>query len=97
MFKAIPFEVETASRSTRIYKLFFGIAFDLIGILPSIFPPFAIVWAPLSAVILLAMYKGRIGKIAGVFDFVEELFPVIDFIPTFTLTWFYIYVIKARK
>ena len=43
------------------------------------------------------MYKGKVGKIAGIFDFVEELVPVFDFIPTFTLTWIYVYVIKADK
>jgi len=40
------------------------------------------------------MYKGIIGKIAGVVTFIEEILPVFDVIPTFTLTWIYTQVIK---
>lgn len=97
MYKAIPFEATQTSKSNRTSKLFLGIVFDLIGIFPSIFPPIAFIWAPLSALLLATMYKGKIGKIAGVFDFVEELVPIVDLIPTFTITWFYVYVIKSGK
>ena len=97
MYKAIPFEATQTSKSNRTTKLFLGIFFDLIGMFPSIFPPLAFIWAPLSALILATMYKGKIGKIAGIFDFVEEMVPVVDFIPTFTITWFYVYVIKSGK
>lgn len=97
MHKAIPFEATQTSKSNRTSKLFLGIVFDLIGIFPSIFPPIAFIWAPLSALLLATMYKGKIGKIAGVFDFVEELVPIVDLIPTFTITWFYVYVIKSGK
>ena len=97
MYKAIPFEASQTSRSNRTSKLLLGIVFDLIGMFPSIFPPLAFIWAPLSALILATMYKGKIGKIAGIFDFVEEMVPVVDFIPTFTITWFYVYVIKSGK
>ena len=45
----------------------------------------------------MTMYKGTIGKLAGVFGFIEELVPFIDFVPTFTITWFYTYVIKGGK
>jgi hypothetical protein len=37
------------------------------------------------------MYKGTIGKAAGVIAFIEEIVPGLDFIPTFTLTWLYEY------
>lgn len=97
MHKEIPFEATQTSKSNRTSKLFLGIVFDLIGIFPSIFPPIAFIWAPLSALLLATMYKGKIGKIAGVFDFVEELVPIVDLIPTFTITWFYVYVIKSGK
>lgn len=97
MYKAIPYEANPTSKSNRTTKLLLGIVFDLIGMFPSIFPPVAFIWAPLSALLLATMYKGKIGKIAGVFDFVEEMIPVVDFIPTFTITWFYVYVIKSGK
>jgi uncharacterized membrane protein len=77
-------------------KLYIGIIFDLIGMSPTLFPPLALVWAPLSGLILAAMYKGKIGKVAGIFDFAEELLPFVDFIPTFTLTWFYVYEIRKE-
>jgi hypothetical protein len=43
------------------------------------------------------MYKGTVGKVAGIIGFVEELIPMLDFIPTFTLTWLYTYVIDSKK
>ena len=43
------------------------------------------------------MYKGMTGKVAGVFALFEELTIGLDFIPTFTLTWLYHYVIKGNK
>lgn len=84
------------SRFVKRTKLLVGILFDLIGMTPTIFPPLALLWAPFSALVLAAMYKGTTGKAAGIFDFVEELIPVVDFIPTFTLTWLYVYEIKKE-
>jgi hypothetical protein len=46
---------------------------------------------------MTSIYKGITGKIAGVVNLFEELMPGLDFIPTFTLTWFYNYVIINRK
>lgn len=87
----------TASKSKKKTKLYLGIALDLIGMTPSLFPPLALIWAPISGLILASMYKGRLGKMAGIFDFAEELIPVVNFIPTFTLTWFYVYEIQGGE
>jgi hypothetical protein len=46
-----------------------------------------IVWAPISAFIFYCMFGGKLGAFGGVFNFLEELFPGTDFIPTFTLSW----------
>jgi hypothetical protein len=54
-------------------------------------------WAPLAGLILSRMYKGYAGKVGGIIVFIEELLPGFDFIPTFTLTWLYVYVIKGGK
>ncbi len=89
--------VRHTSKSNRKTKLYLGIIFDLIGMTPSLFPPLALIWAPISGLILASMYKGRLGKMAGIFDFAEELIPVVNFIPTFTLTWFYVYEIQGRE
>ena len=78
-------------------KLILGIIFDLIGMSSLVFPPIDIVWAPLSAYIMIKMYKGNIGKISGVISFVEEAIPGLDFFPSFTLTWLYVYILKKEK
>lgn len=78
-------------------KLLLGILFDLVGMLSFIFPPIDIVWAPLSAYLMIKMYKGNIGKVGGLISFVEEAIPGLDFIPTFTLTWLYVYIWNKKK
>ncbi|WP_338408545.1 hypothetical protein [uncultured Flavobacterium sp.] len=55
------------------------------------------VWAPLAGFLMTWMYKGRVGKVAGVFAFLEEIIPFSDVIPSFTLTWIYNYWIKKEK
>ena len=78
-------------------KLFLGILFDLIGMISFVFPPIDIIWAPLSAYIMIKMYKGNVGKIGGLISFVEEAIPGLDFFPSFTLTWLYVYVVKVKS
>jgi hypothetical protein len=55
-----------------------------------------VIWAPISGLLLVIMYKGSVGKIAGLFGTVEELIPLTDIIPTFTITWFYTYIIRKE-
>ena len=85
------------------YKLLLlGILFDGIGMLSFVVPfvgEFSdIVWAPVSAFLIYKMYQGVEGKIGSLVSFVEEagIFGT-DFLPTFTLTWIYKYVIKKEK
>jgi len=81
--------------------LFLGLLFDFIGTLSFAIPFLGeftdVIWAPISAILLKTMYKGTIGTIGGIVSFVEEALPGLDFIPTFTLTWIYTYVIKNNK
>jgi hypothetical protein len=46
-----------------------------------------VIWAPISAIIFYRMFGGSIGSFGSVFNFMEELFPGLDFIPTFTISW----------
>jgi hypothetical protein len=55
-----------------------------------------ILWAPISAIIFWRMFGGAKGFFGGAFNFFEELMPGLDFIPTFTITWFLQYS-KRRK
>lgn len=93
--------VNNGTKNKKRNKLLLGILFDLIGMLSYIIPGLAeyfdIIWAPISAIIMLFMYKGLTGKIAGIISFIEEAFPLIDIIPTFTLTWIFKYVIYKEK
>ena len=89
------------AKNNKGTMLVLSLLFDFIGMLSYVVPVFAevtdLVWAPISGILLMTMYKGTIGKLAGVFGFIEELVPFIDFVPTFTITWFYTYVIKGGK
>ena len=68
------------------------IAMDLIGMFTYIIPALGefadIIWAPISAMIFYKMFGGRIGLIGGVLNFVEEILPFTDIIPSFTIAWF---------
>lgn len=46
-----------------------------------------IVWAPISAYIFFKLFGGRVGKIGAVLNFLEEILPFTDIIPTFTIAW----------
>ena len=91
---------DQSNANNKQRNLILGIVFDLIGML-SFTVPFVgefsdVVWAPIAAIALFKMYKGNIGKMGGIFEFVEEILPFSDFIPTFTLTWIYTYLIKTN-
>ncbi|WP_299781180.1 hypothetical protein [uncultured Formosa sp.] len=87
---------------TKNYKkLALCILLDAVGytsfIIPGIGEFSDIIWAPASAWIMTKLYKGQQGKIAAGISFLEEAMPGLDVIPTFTLMWFYTYVLSANK
>jgi hypothetical protein len=100
MTKDLQVEVKTQDSTKKQAKLVLGILFDLIGMMSYIIPGLAeiidVVWAPVSGLLLAKMYKGNVGKVAGVFGFLEEIIPGTDIIPTFTITWIYTYVISKK-
>ncbi len=87
-------------KKNQTRDLILSILFDAIGMLSFTIPfigEFAdVIWAPLSGFLMIWIYKGTIGKAAGVFSFIEEILPVTDVIPSFTLMWFYTYFIKRH-
>lgn len=93
-------QVKTASDSKQ-QKLMLSILFDAIGCMTYLLPFLGefvdIAWAPIAGFLLARMYKGTVGTVGGIFAFVEELMPGLDFIPTFTLTWIYTYMIKKQE
>jgi hypothetical protein len=80
--------------------LFLSILFDAIGMLsftlPIIGESFDVIWAPISGVLLYKLYGGTVGKVSGMISFLEELLPFSDFVPTFTLTWIYTFLLRKK-
>lgn len=73
-------------------SLVFCILMDLIGYATYTVPVLGelgdLLWAPLSAMIFFVSFGSWKGALGGVFNFIEELLPGTDFIPSFTLMWF---------
>ena len=74
-------------------SLAFCIAMDLLGYATYAIPFLGelgdIVWAPISAFLFFKHFGGWKGAFGGIFNFVEEILPGLDFIPTFTITYFW--------
>lgn len=66
---------------------------DIIGYLSYTIPVLGefgdILWAPISAFIFFRMFGGWKGAFGGLFNFIEEILPGLDFIPSFTLMYFF--------
>ena len=56
-----------------------------------------LIWAPISAFLFWRMFGFRKGFLGGVFSFVEELIPGLDFIPTFTISWILLYLKRTTE
>ncbi len=71
-------------------SLRFCLIMDAIGCIPFLVPLFGeafdIAWAPISAIIFYFTF-GKKALFGAAFSMVEEMLPVINFIPTFTIAW----------
>lgn len=94
-------KTKTKNQTSKFGLLALSILFDAIGMLSFAIPGIGefsdVIWAPISALLVYKMFKGAVGKIGGMISFLEEIIPGLDFIPTFTLTWIYKYVIKKNN
>jgi hypothetical protein len=74
---------------------------DLLGcasyLVPFLGEFFDLVWAPISAIIYMKLFGGAKGVFGGVFNFLEEILPGLDIIPTFTITWFMLYHKRSKQ
>jgi hypothetical protein len=72
-------------------SLVFCIVMDLLGaatyILPFLGESFDMIFAPISAVVYYFTFGGKLGIMGGTANFIEEILPGTDIIPTFTITW----------
>ena len=91
--QAIPAERPLPSLAACIVMDLLGMASFGIPVLGELFD---LIWAPISASIYYRMFGGKVGIFGGIFDFLEEILPGTDIIPTFTITWFIQYA-RRRK
>jgi hypothetical protein len=100
MTEDIQKEAVLNSSNLKTKKLILGLLFDGIGMLSFAIPYIGefsdVVWAPLAGFLMIKMYEGRVGKVAGVLTFIEEIIPFTDVVPSFTLTWIYTYWVKKN-
>ncbi|MCX7743743.1 MAG: hypothetical protein N2167_04170 [Flavobacteriales bacterium] len=73
------------------FQLAICLLLDGIGMITYLFPGisewFDLFWAPLAAITYWAMFGGLKGFIGSIFVFIEEVLPLTDSIPSFTLSW----------
>jgi hypothetical protein len=73
--------------------LAFCLIMDLLGsatfLLPGLGEWFDILWAPVSAMLFFNSFGGKMGRIGSIINFAEEMLPFTDFVPTFTIAYFY--------
>ena len=72
-------------------SLLFCIIMDIIGYATYSIPVLGEIgdalWAPVSAIIFYIYFGGWKGGFGAIFNFVEEILPGADFIPSFTIMW----------
>jgi hypothetical protein len=92
---------EQAFEKQKKQRLIVGILFDLLGMATYAFPALGevgdLAWAPIAAATFFSMYRGATGIIGGSFVFIEEIIPFTDILPTFTITWLWVYQINGAK
>lgn len=79
---------KTEMKKTFLPDLKTCIVLDVIGCLSYIIPPFGPVWAVISGIVFYFMFGKKFGVFGGMFSFIEELIPGVDFIPTFSIAWY---------
>ncbi len=80
------------SQTKRLPSLTICILMDLVGMATYLIPGLGewgdLIWAPVSGFVFYKLFGGRLGLIGGIFDFLEELLPFTDIIPSFTIAWY---------
>lgn len=68
-------------------KLIKCLLLDAIGMVSYAVPVVDVVWVPIAAMISYRMFGGKRGRYTALITFAEEILPVTDFIPSFTIFW----------
>lgn len=76
-------------RGNSLPNIIYCILLDSIGYISYMVPGLGefsdLIWAPVSGFLFFKMYGGRFGLTGGVLNFIEEVLPFTDFIPSFTI------------
>jgi hypothetical protein len=80
-------------KKNELPSIYWCVFFDLMGLLTYLIPGlgefFDIGWAPIAGLAFFWLFKkNRFALLGGIFSFLEEISPGLDFIPTFTIGWF---------
>ena len=90
--KTMPVLPDMNKKKPFLPNIFICILMDIIGMATYFIPAWGefgdVVWAPISGIIFYIMFGGRFGMIGGVLNFLEEIIPFTDIIPSFTIAWF---------
>ncbi|MCO5238603.1 MAG: hypothetical protein M9904_00985 [Chitinophagaceae bacterium] len=82
-------------------SLFICVVMDLLGYASYALPFLGefgdVIWAPISGMIFYRLFGGWKGAMGGVFNFLEELLPGLDFIPSFTIMWIIKFVRTSQQ
>jgi hypothetical protein len=85
--------MEIIKQEKPLPNIAFCLLMDLIGCASYIVPGIAefldVVWAPISAYIFYKTFGGKVGQIGAAINFIEEILPGTDIVPSFTIAWFY--------
>ncbi|MDO5666093.1 MAG: hypothetical protein Q4G63_12690 [Bacteroidia bacterium] len=73
---------------SKYKKLVKCLVLDAIGMASAAMPIIDVVWAPIAASISYKMFGEKRGKFTSIITFIEEILPVTDVIPSFTIFWF---------
>ena len=76
---------------SKYKKLVKCVLLDAVGmasvVIPVVGPVLDVLWAPVAASISYKMFGEKKGKYTSLITFLEELLPMTDVIPSFTLFW----------
>ena len=73
-------------------KLAKCVLLDLVGMssaaIPVVGPLLDVIWAPIAASLSYKMFGNKRGKFTSLVTFIDEILPVTDVVPSFTIFWF---------
>lgn len=94
----LPLNAPLPKNSKPLPSLATCLLMDFIGCAVTFIPFIGeLIWAPISAFIFWRLFGFRKGFFGGIFSFIEEMIPGVDFIPTFTIMWAIQFVRQRRE